>query len=127
MAKILITDDDPSIRRLLKYTLEDLEDRGVELLTANNGLEALEIIKANKPELVFLDIMMPKMTGLEVCNTVKNILCLTDVYIIFLTAKGQELDLDQAEKAGADAYMTKPFKPFEILQKSLEVLGLMPS
>ncbi len=70
--KILIVDDEPNILILLEQALEALEDEGVELLTARNGEEALEKIKTEKPNLVFLDVMMPKMNGLEVCHAVKH-------------------------------------------------------
>jgi DNA-binding response OmpR family regulator len=124
MAKtILIVDDEPHIRILISQTLEELEDEGVELLTANNGEEALEIIQEEKPNLVFLDVMMPKLNGFEVCQKVKNELNMPDIYIIMLTAKGQEFDKQKGNEVGADLYMTKPFDPDEILAKAIEVLG----
>ncbi len=89
--KILIVDDEPNIRILLEQALEKLEDEGVELLIAENGEEALMMIIAEKPNLVFLDVMMPKKNGLEVCQIVKHELNIKDIYIIMLTAKGQEL------------------------------------
>lgn len=122
--KILIVDDEPYIRLLLEQTLEDLEDEGVELLIAENGEEALERINTERPELVFLDVMMPKMNGFDVCNAVKNELRIEKIYIIMLTAKGQEFDKQKGQQVGADMYMTKPFDPDEVLEKSLEVLGL---
>ncbi len=122
--KILIVDDEPHIRILMEQTLEELEDEGVELLTAINGEDALNTIKAEKPELVFLDVMMPKMSGFEVCNAVKNELDIKDVYIIMLTAKGQEFDKQKGSESGADLYMTKPFDPDEVLEKSMEILGI---
>lgn len=122
--KILIVDDEPHIRILMEQTLEELEDEGVELLTAINGEDALNTIKAEKPELVFLDVMMPKMSGFEVCNAVKNELKIQDVYIIMLTAKGQEFDKQKGSESGADLYMTKPFDPDEVLEKSMEILGI---
>ncbi len=121
--KILIVDDEPHIRLLLGRVLEDLEDEGVELLTASNGTEALETIEAEKPQLVFLDVMMPEMSGFNVCQAVKHELGLKDVYIIMLTAKGQEVDKRKGKKVGADAYMTKPFDPDEMLAKAKETLG----
>lgn len=124
--KVLIVDDEPNILILMEQALEKLEDENdVELLTAKNGLEALEIIKSQKPDLVFLDVMMPKMSGLEVCDTVKNKLAMQNIYIIMLTAKGQEFDKQSGIAVGADLYMTKPFRPKEVLQKSREVLGLL--
>jgi DNA-binding response OmpR family regulator len=122
--KVLIVDDEAHIRMLLEQTLEELEDEGVELLTAANGADALELIQNEKPQLVFLDVMMPKMNGFDVCNTIKNELQLPDIYIIMLTAKGQEFDREKGKEVGADQYITKPFDPDEILEKSLEILGL---
>ena len=124
MPKVLIVDDEPHIRMLLEQTLEDLEDAGVDILTAEDGEKALEIIKADKPDIIFLDVMMPKINGFEVCNIVKNVLNMKDVYIVMLTAKGQEFDKIKGLEAGADIYMTKPFSPDEIYSKTIEVLGL---
>jgi len=122
--KLLIVDDEPHIRLLLEQTLEELEDHDVEILTATNGLEALETIRSEKPNLVFLDVMMPKMNGYEVCQQIKADPTFNDVYIIMLTAKGQEFDRDRGKDVGADIYMTKPFDPDEILEKSFEILGI---
>jgi two-component system, OmpR family, alkaline phosphatase synthesis response regulator PhoP len=122
--KLLIVDDEPHIRMLIEQTLEELEDENVTFLTADNGEDALEIIKEEKPQLVFLDVMMPKMNGMEVCRRVKKELLLNDVYIVLLTAKGQELDRQKGHEVGADVYMTKPFDPEEILTKARTVLGL---
>ncbi|MEM9905477.1 MAG: response regulator, partial [Cyanobacteria bacterium P01_D01_bin.44] len=115
---ILIVDDEAHIRILMEQTLEDLEDEGVELLTANNGAEALAMIQTEKPDLVFLDVMMPKMNGFEVCQAVKSDAATQDVYIIMLTAKGQEFDQQQGQAVGANLYMTKPFDPDEVLEKA---------
>ena len=122
--KILIVDDEAHIRMLIGQTLEELEDEGVEFLTAENGEIALEIIQQEKPQLVFLDVMMPKMNGMEVCRRVKKELQMNDVFIILLTAKGQELDRLKGQEVGADVYMTKPFDPEVLLNKAREVLKL---
>jgi len=122
--KILIVDDEAHIRMLIEQTLEELEDEGVEFLTAENGEIALEIIRAEKPNLVFLDVMMPKMNGMEVCRKIKKELEMNDVFIVLLTAKGQELDRLKGQEVGADVYMTKPFDPEVILNKAKEVLGI---
>lgn len=122
--KILIVDDEMHIRSLIEQTLEDLEDDGVELLTASNGQEALRQIKAASPQLVFLDVMMPRMNGFEVCHTVKNKWKRYDIYIVMLTAKGQEFDRQKGAQVGADIYMTKPFNPDALLQKARQILGL---
>ena len=120
--KILIVDDETHIRLLIEQTLEELEDEGVELLIAGNGEEALRLIQAERPQLVFLDVMMPRMNGFDVCHAVKQELGYDDVYIIMLTAKGQELDKQRGQTAGADLYMTKPFDPDELLEKAREIL-----
>jgi two-component system alkaline phosphatase synthesis response regulator PhoP len=122
--KILIVDDEAYIRLLIEQALEELEDEGVELLTADNGEEALETIKEEKPDLVFLDVMMPKMNGFDVCHAVKHELGLKNVYIVILTAKGQEVDKQKGQTVGVDTYMTKPFDPDELFEKAAEVLGL---
>lgn len=122
--KLLIVDDEAHIRMLIEQTLEELEDEGVEFLTADNGEQALEIIQTENPQLVFLDVMMPKMNGMEVCRRIKKDLAMEDVYIVLLTAKGQELDRLKGQEVGADVYMTKPFDPDVILNKAREVLQI---
>jgi len=122
--KVLIVDDEPHIRLLMAQTLEELEDEGVEVLIAANGEEAIKTIQAEKPDLVFLDVMMPKMNGFDVCYAVKNNSEIRDIYIIMLTAKGQEFDKEKGQQVGADLYMTKPFDPDEVVEKSYEILGL---
>jgi two-component system alkaline phosphatase synthesis response regulator PhoP len=121
---ILIVDDEAHLRMLIQQTLEELEDEGVELLTASNGEEALATIEAVKPNLVFLDVMMPKLSGFDVCSRTKQDLGLKDVYIVLLTAKGQEFDRQRGQEVGADLYMTKPFDPDALLQKARDVLGM---
>ncbi len=122
--KIVIVDDEVYIRLLLEQTLEELEDQGVKLIMAENGREGLELIKTEQPELVFLDIMMPKMNGFDVCHVVKKELGLQNVYIVMLTAKGQEFDKRRGQEVGADAYMTKPFDPDELLERAQQILGI---
>jgi two-component system alkaline phosphatase synthesis response regulator PhoP len=122
--KILIVDDEAHVRLLIEQALEDLEDEGVELLLATNGEEALEIIQAERPQLVFLDVMMPRLNGFDVCHTVKHELGLHDVYVVMLTAKGQEFDRQKGHEVGADTYITKPFDPDELLEMAEQALGL---
>ena len=122
--KLLIVDDEAHIRMLIEQTLEDLEDEGVELLFADNGEMALSIIQEERPNLVFLDVMMPKMNGMEVCHRVKKELGIDGVYIILLTAKGQEVDRQKGLEMGADRYMTKPFDPDEMLSVAEEILNI---
>lgn len=123
MPRILIVDDEAHIRLLIEQSLEELEDEGVEILTAENGEEALEIIQAEPPQLIFLDVMMPKLNGFDVCQRVKHELGMRDVYVIMLTAKGQEYDKQRGEAAGANFYLTKPFDPDELLAKAKAALG----
>lgn len=122
MPKILIVDDDPCIRLLLRQVLEELEDEGVELVTADNGLTALDIIRSETPEVVFLDVMMPKMNGFDVCKSVKG--DSSRSFVVLLTVKGQRVDKQRGLEAGADIYMTKPFSPEEVLKVARNILGL---
>jgi DNA-binding response OmpR family regulator len=122
--KILIVDDEAHIRLLLEQTLEELEDEGVDLLIATNGEQALELIRAERPQLVLLDVMMPKMSGFDVCRVVKRELGLKDVHVMMLTAKGQEFDRQKGHEVGADIYITKPFDPDELLAMAKRVLSL---
>jgi CheY-like chemotaxis protein len=85
-------------------------------------MEAIDLVRKIIPEIIFLDVMMPKMNGFEVCNIIKNDLTMKEIYIIMLTAKGQELDKQKAKKVGADFYITKPFNIFEIKKKVSEIL-----
>jgi DNA-binding response OmpR family regulator len=110
---------------LLEQVLEELEDEGVEILSASNGRDALKLIENEIPDLVFLDVMMPYMNGFEVCQSIKSNQNLKDrVYIIMLTAKGQEFDKKKGAEVGANIYMTKPFDPDEVLDKAAEILGI---
>jgi DNA-binding response OmpR family regulator len=127
MPKILIVDDDPLIRNLLCQILEPFEERGVELLTADNGATAVESARKENPEIVFLDVMMPKMNGFEACGILKNDVKTKDVYIVMLTAKGQEIDRQKAKEIGADFYITKPFNINELIKTVSELLGIQVS
>jgi CheY-like chemotaxis protein len=123
--KILIVDDEVHIRMLLVQALEELEDaHGVSILTASNGAEGLELIRSERPDLVFLDIMMPRMNGYEVCEAVTRDPGLAKVRIILLTAKGQETDRRQGLESGAGQYMTKPFDPDEVVAVARRALAL---
>jgi len=119
---ILIVDDEQHIRLLIEQSLEDLEDEGVELLTAADGEEALVAVERHHPDLVFLDIMMPKRNGFEVCRAIKDMG--QDAAVVMLTAKGQAYDREQGLAAGADRYVTKPFDPDELLHTARTLLGL---
>jgi DNA-binding response OmpR family regulator len=120
--KILIVDDEPHIRILLKQTLEDLEDQGVELLLAVDGDEGLGLALDERPDLIFLDVMMPHLSGYEVCQRLKA--TDSEMYVVLLTAKGQAVDKERGTEAGADEYVTKPFDPDYIVERAAAVLGL---
>lgn len=125
MPNILIVDDDPIMRKLLLQTILDpFEEKGVELTTAENGETAIEKIRDEKPKIVVLDVMMPKMNGFEVCDIVKKDPKLKDTYIIILTAKAQAADRQKASDIGVDCYVTKPFNPDELVKKVSEILGI---
>lgn len=121
--KIVIVDDEEHIRFLIEELLDDLEGEDIEVLTADNGADGLELIKLEKPNLVFLDVMMPRMNGFDVCRAVKGELGMKDVYIVILTAKGQELDKEMAREVGADIYVNKPFDPDTLLELAEKILG----
>lgn len=120
--KILIVDDEAFIRVLLVQAMDDLKYEGVELLTASDGKEAMDMVESHRPDLIFLDVMMPEMTGYEVCQRVKE--TYPETYVIMLTAKGQLLDRETGEALGTDEYITKPFDPDYLLKRATQVLGL---
>lgn len=120
--RILIVDDEAFIRVLLTQTLEELEDQDVKLLTAVDGQDALEQALTQHPDLIFLDLMMPRLNGYQVCEQVKA--ADDSPYVILLTAKGQALDKERGARVGADEYVTKPFDPDYILERAAKILGL---
>ncbi len=124
MSKILIVDDEPHIREMLEETLEELEDQGVELIFAGNGMDALEAVRQRKPDLVFLDVLMPKMNGIEVCNAIKKQLGMTNIHVVMLTTKGQDYENQKAGEAGADDSIMKPLDPDEVYQHAVRILRL---
>lgn len=124
MPTVLIVDDEQHIRLLIEQTLEELEDDGVELLTATNGDEALDVVANHHPDLVFLDVMMPRKNGFEVAAAIKADPGTAATTVILLTAKGQAYDREQGLAAGADQYLTKPFDPDDLLQRARKALGL---
>lgn len=120
--RILIVDDENYIRLLLHRTLEDLEFEGVEIHAARDGLEGLEMARSLRPDLIFLDLMMPGMDGVEVCTRVRRDPALRDTHIVILTAKGQLPDFPS--DAAPHECMTKPFDPDHIVARAAEVLGI---
>ena len=124
MPTVLIVDDEQHIRLLIEQTLEELEDAGVEILTAPDGEVALDVVRNHYPQLVFLDVSMPKVDGFEVCRTIKHDLGLAGTRVVLLTARGQAYDRQQGLEAGADEYLTKPFDPDELLETARRLLAL---
>ncbi len=118
--KILVVDDTPFIVRSLTFVLKK---QGYETISATDGEEALTKIQEEKPDLVFLDVMMPKKTGFEVCQEVRADPEMGDLYIIMLTARGQEADRERGLRLGVNEFMTKPFSPSKVIERVKEVLG----
>lgn len=111
--KILVVDDEKHLVKIISF---NLKRKGYDIEQAFNGEEALEKIRNVKVDLIILDVMMPKITGLEVCETIKNDPDLKNIPVIMLTAKGQESDKNQGSRYGADEYMIKPFSPRLLLE-----------
>ena len=122
--KVLIAEDEQHIRTLIEQSLEELEDEGVEILLAANGEEALDTALSERPDLILLDVMMPKMNGFEVCERIRQQADLASTQVILLTAKGQEYDRRRGEDVGANLYMTKPFNPDQLLATVRRAIGL---
>src|SRR3989338_10603520 len=112
MPKILIADDEPSLRLLVKATLS--ANKSYELLESSDGNETLLKAQDELPELLLLDVMMPGLSGFEVCERLKNDIKTKNIIIIMLTAKGQQSDRDWAISVGTDYFLTKPFSPIEL-------------
>ena len=118
--KILVVDDEPNVVRTLTFVLKK---EGYDVSSAVNGEEAIAKVKESKPNLMFLDIMMPKKDGYEVCRELKSDLNLRDIHIVMLSAKGQEADKEMALNAGANEFMTKPFSPIGVIGRVKELLA----
>ena len=117
---ILLIDDEPYILRSLSYLLTR---EGYVTETVNNGEAGLNRVRAVRPVLVFLDIMMPRMDGYEVCEQIRQDPAIEGTYLIMLSAKGQQVDRERGLLGGADEYMTKPFSPREVVQRVRTVLA----
>ncbi len=118
--KILIVDDEPNILISLEYLMQR---EGFDVSVARDGLQAIEAIARDPPDLVLLDVMMPGKTGLEVCQHVRSIDSLRSVIIIMLTAKGRETDVAKGLALGANAYVTKPFSTRALVDQVRSLLG----
>lgn len=123
MPTVLVVDDEPPIVDLVRFTLEDEHVRVVE---ARDGLEALDVARAALPDLIFLDVRMPRLNGFEVCRRLRQEPRLAQTTIVILTAATQEQDLARGRAAGADLYLTKPFSPLRLLTLVQSLLPEVP-
>jgi two-component system alkaline phosphatase synthesis response regulator PhoP len=120
MTKILIAEDERDIRDLIKFTLGFA---GYEVVDAMNGEEAVEIAKRELPDLILMDVRMPRKTGYEACAEIKSDPRLKDIPVIFLSAKGQDAEIQAGLQAGATEYLLKPFAPDQLTQRIQVVLS----
>ncbi len=120
IAKILVAEDEKDIRELVSFTLRFA---GYDVWTANDGIEALEIATQVLPDLILMDVRMPRMTGYEACEKLKQTDNLKDIPVVFLSAKGQETEIQQGLAAGAVAYILKPFAPTDLTVRVKELLA----
>ena len=119
MAKILIAEDERDIRELILFTLKFA---GHEVIAVNNGEEAYFKVIEEIPDLVLLDVRMPRMTGYEACESIKNEATTQHIPVAFLSAKGQEAEVKAGIEAGADEYILKPFSPDQLTRQVNEIL-----
>ncbi|MFO8102146.1 MAG: response regulator [Dehalococcoidia bacterium] len=117
--KVLVVDDEANLTRSVAFILRR---EGYDVEVASNGEEAINKAQNSKPQLILLDIMMPKKNGYEVCQEIREDPVLRDIYIIMLTAKGQEVDREKGMSMGADDFITKPFSPGFIVEKVNAIL-----
>ncbi|MFC1621690.1 response regulator transcription factor [Candidatus Omnitrophota bacterium] len=118
--RILIVDDEDDLRNMLKFRLEAT---GYTVLEASDGQEGLDMARAQKPDMIILDLMLPKMDGFKVCRMLKFDKIYKNIPVVMLTAKVQEKDKMIGQEMGADAYLTKPFEPNELVVKIKELLN----
>lgn len=123
MFKVLIADDEIHMRYLIGETVKTIEDEDIEIITVSDGENAVSHIKKHKPQLAFIDVMMPVMDGYQVCSYVKSAPSVKATFIVLLTAKGQEIDRVRGKEAGADMYITKPFDPDEIIDITRKLIA----
>ncbi|MFH1140329.1 MAG: response regulator [Chloroflexota bacterium] len=120
-ATIMVADDDEGIRRVMEATLRD--DPRYRVVAASDGAEALDVARREKPNLAFLDVRMPRMSGLEVCRALKSDPATRHISVVMVSALGTDSDRRRAVEAGADDYFVKPFSPTDLLGKVEEVLS----
>lgn len=118
---ILLVDDEPHVLEVLRVTLEDL---GVSLIEAEDGPRALQLAKERKPDLVILDVMLPSMSGLDVCRALHEEQDSGRIPVILLTARSGEEDAKAGYEAGADRYLTKPFSPLTLQSEVVKLLQI---
>jgi CheY-like chemotaxis protein len=119
MARILIAEDEPDIRELVAFTLRFA---GHEVTTTSNGEEALQQASQIIPDLILMDVRMPRMTGYDACRTMKATPALKDIPIVFLSAKGQDSEIQSGLDAGAEDYLLKPFAPDQLTERVKAIL-----
>lgn len=119
MAKILIAEDERDIRDLVAFTLRF---SGYEVFTATNGEEAVDLAQKVHPDLILMDVRMPRMTGYEACKLLKANADVREIPVVFLSAKGQESEIQQGLEAGAEEYLLKPFAPDQLTNRVKAIL-----
>jgi len=125
MPKILVVEDEADIRELVAFSLVNFGD--FEVVKARNGVEAVTVAKEEKPDLILMDVRMPKMTGYEACAQLKEIPETRDIPVVFLSAKGQEAEIQQGIDVGAIEFILKPFAPDELTAKVRNILERLES
>jgi DNA-binding response OmpR family regulator len=120
MARILIAEDEPDIRELVAFTLRFA---GHEVTAAANGEEALHQASQIIPDIIIMDVRMPKMTGYDACRAMKADILLQDIPVVFLSAKGQDSEIQTGLDAGAEEYLLKPFAPDQLVERVKSILA----
>lgn len=120
MPRILVAEDEKDIRELIAFTLRFA---GFDVLLATNGAEAVEVAEVEKPDLVILDVRMPRMSGYEACRRLKENPQTASLPVVFLSAKGQDSEIQQGLESGAEEYILKPFAPDELIQQVRDILN----
>lgn len=120
-AKILVADDEPDVLFMTAFTLRQLG--GFDVIEARNGQEALELSEKHQPDLLVLDVQMPRMTGYEVCRQVRKHATLANTPVILLSAKGQQYEIQEGHEAGATLYILKPYAPQTLVEQVTLLVG----
>lgn len=120
MARILIAEDEPDIRELVAFTLRFA---GHEVVATSNGEEALQQASQIIPDIILMDVRMPKMTGYDACRAMKADPALMDIPVVFLSAKGQDAEIQAGLDAGAEEYLLKPFAPDQLVERVKAILS----